>query len=170
MAETPKPPRIDLSRCSEQERTLAEQFVRILRRLERSRSKQITLTLKRKEQSLWLSAAEGDRLFFQMSVDDGPVTATSYDCGSKPRAGGDPLGSITTHTYDGTGGLVCCSYLGGTITTTTYDYPTTPPRDKDQRGEDDSPPGPAQEDQGKQRTSTQGRRRTGEEVDMAAGP
>jgi hypothetical protein len=128
MAETPSPEPIDLSKCREQERALAEQFVRILRRLERSTSKEMTLTLNRHEQSMWLSVTGG-----------GPPASQVGACDSAVRP--DSLGSIKTHTYDGTGGLVCSSYFDGTITTITYDYPTAPRSDKDQPGEDDSLPG-----------------------------
>jgi hypothetical protein len=129
MDETPKPTPIDLLQCSGQERALAEQFVRILRRLERSTSKEMTLVLNRHEQSMWLSVTAA-----------GPPSSQVGACDSAVRP--DSLGSITTNTYDGTGRLVCSSYLGGTITTIAYDYPSVPPRDKDQRGEDDSLPGP----------------------------
>jgi hypothetical protein len=129
MSEIPKPPAIDLSKCSEQERALAEQFVRMLRRLDRSTSKEMTLALNRHEQSMWLTVPRAGRPSSQAGACDSAV---------RP----DSLGSSTTHTYDGTGRLVCSSYLGGTITTITYDYPTAPRSDKDQRGEDDSLPGP----------------------------
>jgi hypothetical protein len=89
----------------------------------------MTLTLNRHEQSMWLTVTAAGRPSSQVGACDSAV---------RP----DSLGSITTHCYDGTGRLVCSSYLGGTITTITHDYPSAPRSDKDQRGEDDSLPGP----------------------------
>jgi hypothetical protein len=116
MSETPSREPIDLSKCSEQERALAEQVVRLVRGLEGTTSKEIRLTLHWQAPEQRLTVTEAERRSFPVVVVESPL---------KP----DHLVCIGTFSYDS---------LDRTCTTVSYDFPLARP----ERGEDDSLPGP----------------------------